>query len=156
MDYADTYLLKDTYGGDGSNYTKDRVITESPNVLVYRSCARNAEHNFYLSGLSSAHGKKNLRLTFNTLLKDMDETRPHERREGRKSAHCIRDMLSKGVGLMLQGTSDVDEVDSGGTQDGVDMAADSEHVGEMTYLWESRRTPIEARWRHRLHQGLHG
>ncbi|KAH9929412.1 uncharacterized protein B0H18DRAFT_1209856, partial [Fomitopsis serialis] len=28
-------FTKDTYGGDGSNYTKDRVITESPNVLVY-------------------------------------------------------------------------------------------------------------------------
>ncbi|KAH9910274.1 uncharacterized protein B0H18DRAFT_886791, partial [Fomitopsis serialis] len=130
-------FTKDTYGGDGSNYTKDRVITESPNVLVYRSCARNAEHNFYLSGLSSAHGKKNLKLTFSALLKNMDETRPHERREGRKSAHCVRDMLSKGVGLMLGGTSDVDDADSTGLgppQDGVDTTVDAADLSLDTAL----------------------
>jgi len=65
-----------------------------------------------------------MKSTFNALLKDMDERGPHERREGRKSAHCIRDMISKGVGLMLSGPSDVDDDEmSGPSQDGVDTTA---------------------------------
>ncbi|KAI0725760.1 hypothetical protein C8Q72DRAFT_756050, partial [Fomitopsis betulina] len=89
-------FTKHTYGGDGSNYTKDHIITESPNVLVYRSCAHNAERNFYLSGLMTAHGKKDMTMTYNALLKDMEETAPHEHQNGRKTTHRIENMLGKG------------------------------------------------------------
>ncbi|KAH9831740.1 uncharacterized protein C8Q71DRAFT_861429 [Rhodofomes roseus] len=124
-------FTKDTYGGDGSNHSKERVITESPNILVYRNCARNAEQNFYLSGLSSAHGEKNLASTFNALLKDMDEIGPHEQCAGQKSAHGIRDMIGQGVGLMLGGTSDVDKSDSLELVEdaGVDRSVDAADLG---------------------------
>ncbi|KAH9917708.1 uncharacterized protein B0H18DRAFT_938256 [Fomitopsis serialis] len=118
-------FTKDTYGGDGSNFTKDRVITESPNVLVYRSCARNAERNFYLCGLSSAHGKKDMTVTYNALLKDMDETAPHEYRAGRKSAYCIPNMLDRGIEMILGGMGDEEDSNMDPAVGGVDSTIDA-------------------------------
>ncbi|EPT02383.1 hypothetical protein FOMPIDRAFT_53849 [Fomitopsis schrenkii] len=118
-------FTKHTYGGDGSNFTKDRIITESPIVHVYQSCVRNAERNFDLSRLTSAHGKKDMGRTYAALLNDLDETAPHERREGRKSAHCIQNMIDKGIGLLLAGIADEGApVDMTHILDGLDSTLD--------------------------------
>ncbi|EPS93387.1 hypothetical protein FOMPIDRAFT_1136238, partial [Fomitopsis schrenkii] len=128
-------FTKDTYGGEGSNFTVKRVIEESPNVLVYRSCIRNAEMNYHLNGLSSAHGKKDMTKTYNVLLKRMEETRPHAYIEGRGSAYAIPDMIDKGqdliqaqaaqainTGVEVDGESSGDGLSDGGVDRNIDTA----------------------------------
>lgn len=129
------FTLQDTYGGEGSNFTVKRVIEESPNVLVYRSCIRNAEMNYHLNGLSSAHGKKDMTKTYNVLLKRMEETRPHAYIEGRGSAYAIPDMIDKGqdliqaqaaqainTGVEVDGESSGDGLSDGGVDRNIDTA----------------------------------
>ena len=110
-------------------------MEESPNVLVYQSCIRNAEINYHLNGLSSAHGKRDMTKTYNVLLKRMEETRPHAYVEGRGSAHMIPDMIDRGQDLMQAQASEAadvrTEVDGGGEMGdttsvgGVDLELDA-------------------------------
>lgn len=63
--------------------------------------------------------------TYAALLNDLDETAPHERREGRKSAHCIQNMIDKGIGLLLAGIADEGApVDMTHILDGLDSTLD--------------------------------
>ncbi|EED84198.1 predicted protein [Postia placenta Mad-698-R] len=93
-------FTKDMYGGDGSNYTKAHILTESPNILVHWNCTRNAEHHYHLNGLSTAHGKKHLTKTFATLAAHMQEHGPHEHHTGCKSEYIIEDMIDKGLTVL--------------------------------------------------------
>ncbi|KZT02766.1 uncharacterized protein LAESUDRAFT_738485 [Laetiporus sulphureus 93-53] len=94
-------FTKDKYGGSGPNYTKDHVISESPNIMVYRSCASNAECNYHLNGLTSAHGKKNITKTFDSILTYMWEHGPNEHKAGCKASYTLRDMIDKGMEALL-------------------------------------------------------
>ena len=109
---------QDTYGGEGSNFTMERVIEESPNVLVYRSCIRNAEINHYLNGLSAAHGKKDMARTYDVLLRRMEEMQPHVYIEGRGSAYSIPDMIDRGQDLMQAQAAGAGVVGAEGDGDG--------------------------------------
>ncbi|KAJ3475461.1 hypothetical protein NLI96_g11820 [Meripilus lineatus] len=93
---------KDVYGGSSSNYSKDRVLLESSIVLVLRNCHSNFERNFKLSGLSTAHAKKDMTATFKELqdyikLHGLNETQP-DRRVKRE----IDDMIATGQSAILQ------------------------------------------------------
>ncbi|KZT00083.1 uncharacterized protein LAESUDRAFT_739738 [Laetiporus sulphureus 93-53] len=70
-------FTKDKYGGEGLNYIKDRIITESLNILVYRSCTRNAERNYHLNGLSSAYGEQDMVKALCVLQAYMQEHQPN-------------------------------------------------------------------------------
>ena len=124
-------LLQDTYGGDGSNYTKSRILVESPNILVYRACARNAERNFHLSGLTSAHGKPNLTQTFEALGRYMQDHKPNEHRAGRTSHYTVQDMIAKGIGILFSvGTeADIDADDPNDESIAGNTRPDSGDVG---------------------------
>lgn len=70
-------------------------------------------------------------MTYNALLKDMEETAPHEHQNGRKTTHRIENMLGKGIQSMLLGAneSEVLEIGSGpGAEGGIDAAIEAEDV----------------------------
>ncbi|TBU50997.1 hypothetical protein BD310DRAFT_792908, partial [Dichomitus squalens] len=83
--------------GEGSNYTKERILLESVLVLIYRNCHANMERNFALPGLSTRHAKKDMRKTFHEILKHMEERGPNEYRARRKSKYIIPDAVGKGA-----------------------------------------------------------
>ncbi|KAI0688584.1 hypothetical protein C8T65DRAFT_520136, partial [Cerioporus squamosus] len=62
-------MTKVTYGGEGSNFTKARIIQESPLVKIFRASHENFEENFALHGLSNKHASKDMRATFEVVLK---------------------------------------------------------------------------------------
>lgn len=84
------------WGGSLSNYTKARVIKESPLVEVYRGCQKKIEQDLHLPGLTSAQAKKNMAKTFATLLRYMDEKHPNEFRAARTASYTVPNMLDKG------------------------------------------------------------
>ncbi|KAL6308380.1 hypothetical protein BKA93DRAFT_815411 [Sparassis latifolia] len=71
-------FIKDIYGGEGSNYTKKRVIEESPLVLIFRNVHSNIERNFRLSSLSYAHAQKDMWKMFCKLGQNMEKDGPNE------------------------------------------------------------------------------
>ncbi|KAI1781638.1 hypothetical protein LXA43DRAFT_881670 [Ganoderma leucocontextum] len=87
---------KFTYGGEGSNYTKARIILESVLVLVYRSSLANLERNFALSGLSHAHAAKDMRETFKVVLDFIRGQKANEFKGGRTVNHSIPDIIMQG------------------------------------------------------------
>ena len=99
------------FGGRGSNYTKARVIEESPLVEIYRSSHHNIERNFNITGLTQRHGPPNLSRTFETLASYFKIHGPNEHYTGRKSAHAIPDMIDRGLNNIETSTSMPEEVD---------------------------------------------
>ncbi|KAF7793203.1 hypothetical protein EIP86_004312 [Pleurotus ostreatoroseus] len=93
--------IKYIYGGEGSNYTKKRILMESPLVLLFRSSHANFERNFQLTGLTTRHAQKNMTEMYSILLKYMTEQGPNEVRTGRKSAASLPDSLSHGASVLL-------------------------------------------------------
>ncbi|OBZ72547.1 hypothetical protein A0H81_07974 [Grifola frondosa] len=108
---------KDMYGGEGPNYTKNRIITESPLVLLFRSAHANIERNFRLSGLTFAHAQKDISQTLKNVLLYLQEAGPNEFKAGRKTAHVIKDMLRIGEAMVeadteAKGNVFEDDIDS--------------------------------------------
>ncbi|KZT63654.1 hypothetical protein DAEQUDRAFT_680002, partial [Daedalea quercina L-15889] len=104
-------LTKDTYGGEGSNYTVQRILTESPNILIYRSCINNAEHNYILNGLTTARGKPDMTTTFTALgLWMATELHPNEFIQGQKCSYTVQDTVAKGFDTLICSMSDNDPV----------------------------------------------
>ncbi|KAJ3473410.1 hypothetical protein NLI96_g13016 [Meripilus lineatus] len=93
---------KDVYGGSSSNYTKDRVLAESSIVLVLRNCHSNFERNFKLTGLSTAHAKKDMTMTFKELQHYIQRNTLHERKLNRRVKREIDDMIATGLSAILQ------------------------------------------------------
>ncbi|EJF63965.1 hypothetical protein DICSQDRAFT_145419 [Dichomitus squalens LYAD-421 SS1] len=93
-------LIKVIYGGEGSNYTKERILLESVLVRIFRNSHANMEQNFALSGLTTRHAKKNMKKTFDDILKRMEERGPNEYRARRKSQYVIPDALMKGAAMI--------------------------------------------------------
>lgn len=118
-------VSQDTYGGEGSNYTINRIITESPNILVYRNCIANAERNYVLNGLTAARGKPDMSTTYRSLgLRMATELHPNEAVSGRKSSYTVQDTISEGVDLMVMemGDSGGDEAVDDGEGSGIETS----------------------------------
>lgn len=105
------HSLQHDFGGRGSNYTKARVIEESPLVEIYRSCHHNIERNFNITGLTKRHSSPNLLKTFEALATYFKTHSPNEHRNGRKSAHTILDMIDRGLNNIEPATDLRDDVD---------------------------------------------
>jgi hypothetical protein len=103
--------LQHDFGGRGSNYTKARVIEESPLVEIYRSCHHNIERNFNTTGLTQRHGPPNLSKTFEVLATYFKTHSPNEHCNGRKSAHTILDMIDRGLNNIEPAADLPDDVD---------------------------------------------
>ncbi|KAI0084796.1 hypothetical protein BDY19DRAFT_987352 [Irpex rosettiformis] len=93
---------KEIYGGEGSNYTKKRILEESPLVLVYRQSHANFERNFHLPGLSTAHAKKDMTLTFQEVLLYIKslEASPNKHHSGRSAKYIVPDVLTRGSSIL--------------------------------------------------------
>ena len=103
--------LQHDFGGRGSNYTKARVIEESPLIEIYQSCHHNIEHNFNITGLTQRHGPPNLLKTFEKLATYFKIHTPNKYHAGRKSAHIIPDMIDHDLNNIESTTDISDDVD---------------------------------------------
>ncbi|OJT02517.1 hypothetical protein TRAPUB_6934 [Trametes pubescens] len=93
--------IKVIYGGEGSNFTKNRVLLESILVLIYRSSHANFERNFKIPGLSSKHAEKDMRATFQHILDEyIKKYRPNEYVAGRGASYTIPDQVVKGAEVL--------------------------------------------------------
>ncbi|KAJ3555332.1 hypothetical protein NM688_g2636 [Phlebia brevispora] len=84
---------KEIYGGEGSNYMRDRILLESPLILILRSSHANFEHNFRLLGLTTRHTKKDMTAAFELLLRYMKQEGPHESKPGRRAGTTLQDAI---------------------------------------------------------------
>jgi hypothetical protein len=91
---------KSIFGGQGSNYTKWRVIEESVLVELYRCCHSNIERNFGLTSLTTRHAPPDLTKTVGKMQTYFDSHAPNQHTAGRKTAYSIPDMLNRGQGLV--------------------------------------------------------
>ncbi|KAJ6578606.1 hypothetical protein B0H10DRAFT_1836287 [Mycena sp. CBHHK59/15] len=94
---------KDTYGGRGSNYTKKRVLEESPLIQIYNQCCGNIERNFLLSSYTSRQATPNMTKTLAKMSDYMQIHGPNETRPGRTTVYMIPDIIDEGQGKMFSG-----------------------------------------------------
>ncbi|KAJ6586746.1 hypothetical protein B0H10DRAFT_1925747 [Mycena sp. CBHHK59/15] len=92
---------KDTYGGQGSNYTKKRVLEESPLIQIYHQCCSNIERNFQLNSFTSRHATPDMTKTLAKMAIYMQQNSPNEHRAGRKTTYSIPDVITQGIGKMM-------------------------------------------------------
>ncbi|KAK7015395.1 hypothetical protein R3P38DRAFT_3321655 [Favolaschia claudopus] len=120
---------KHTFGGSGSNYTKARVIEESTLIKVFHSCHRNIERNFCLTNTTRRHAPPNMTKTFEKMAEYLIANAPNEHRPGRKSSHCVPDMLDKGEHIVynIAGKAAIPD------DDGVDQVVEDEDL-EVEYM----------------------
>ncbi|KAH9847338.1 hypothetical protein C2E23DRAFT_712394, partial [Lenzites betulinus] len=96
-------LIKYFYGGEGSNYTKERILLESVLVLIYRNVHKTMERNFALPGITIAHGQPNMQATFKAVLAAIvaeGEKGPNEYVRGRRAPYVLPDSISDGVSIL--------------------------------------------------------
>ncbi|KAJ6467053.1 hypothetical protein C8R47DRAFT_1179942 [Mycena vitilis] len=101
---------KDTYGGRGSNYTKKRVLEESPLIHIYSQCNDNIERNFRVGSFTSRHGAPDMTKTLAKTTRFMEEHGPNEHRAGRTTTHSVPDIIDLGQGKMQSGDTAVKAV----------------------------------------------
>ncbi|KAH7917503.1 hypothetical protein BV22DRAFT_1026233, partial [Leucogyrophana mollusca] len=102
---------KHTFGGRGSNYTKQRVLEESPLIQVYRSCHANMERNLSLPGPTTKHAEPNLAKTLTKMTTYMRDHKANEFQAGRNSMYSIPDMIDKGQDILYSSETPDDDDD---------------------------------------------
>ncbi|CDO72246.1 hypothetical protein BN946_scf184970.g98 [Trametes cinnabarina] len=121
------------YGGEGSNYTKARIILESVLVAIYRSSHANLERNFYLAGLTHKHASKDMKQTFTVLLEYLKTVVPNEYVAGRRSAYSIPNIFVHGAGIIAAESAcrtETDRVDDGLSREKEAMGEEIDEVEE--------------------------
>ncbi|KDQ56406.1 hypothetical protein JAAARDRAFT_195051 [Jaapia argillacea MUCL 33604] len=102
---------KVVYGGSVSNRTVHRIILESPLVETYRSCIDNIQDNFLLSNRTIAHADTDLTKTLHALGVYMHDHDIHRvLNPGRKVTYLIPNQMSKGLALLNEGATQVDDI----------------------------------------------
>ncbi|KAI0694530.1 hypothetical protein BC835DRAFT_1406425 [Cytidiella melzeri] len=95
-------FIKEMYGGEGSNYTTNCILDKLALVLIYQNSHRVFEQNFLLSGLSYAHGTKNMTATFNDVqqyIQGLEES-PNKYRAGQEAKYEIPNALDRGAAII--------------------------------------------------------
>ncbi|KAI0741659.1 hypothetical protein C8Q80DRAFT_1123500 [Daedaleopsis nitida] len=105
-------FTKVTYGGEGSNNTKKRVILKSILIKIFRNAHANVEQNFVLPGLTNAHGVKDMSRTFALILDYMKTLHANEYQAGRTSCYPIRNVLVEGAAT-IEAESGLGKEDAG-------------------------------------------
>ena len=116
------------FGGQGSNYTKSRVLEESVLIELYCTCHANIERNFGLASLTSRHASPDLTKTFQKMESYFKAHGPNKHKSGRKSAYTIPDMLSKGQGLVYNVAPDSTDFISAGEAEAHGFVVDGEDL----------------------------
>ena len=91
--------IKVNHGGQGSNRSVKRMISESALVGTYRTAHETVEQTL-LTHSTVAHAEPDIRKTIRELRLSLSRCSPHEFTPGRKSKLCIPDMLNKGAELI--------------------------------------------------------
>ncbi|KAI0685844.1 hypothetical protein BC835DRAFT_1408708 [Cytidiella melzeri] len=111
---------KTKYGGVGVNYTERRIIDKSVLIQVFCDLHLTFQRNLALGHLTTRHAEPDMTLTFDALLRYLQDTKPHEIVKGRESTHSIADMKDKGQQLFSTAAapnSDVANDEDGGVDD---------------------------------------
>ncbi|KAF5313897.1 hypothetical protein D9619_013000 [Psilocybe cf. subviscida] len=118
-------FTKVTYGGAGSNYTKERVIRESPLIQIFRSCHENIERNFVVtSTLGRKHAPPDLKLTLKRTTDYMAEKKVNFYSPGRVAVFTVKNALDLGQHLVFN-LGDVPDVDG---EEQIDQAITDEDL----------------------------
>ncbi|KAI0684930.1 hypothetical protein BC835DRAFT_1421798 [Cytidiella melzeri] len=104
------------YGGVGVNYTEKRIIDESVLIQVFRDLHLTFERNLALGHLTTRHAEPDMTLTFEAVLRYLQDVKAHEIVRGRESKHMIPDMKDKGQQLFS--TAAAPDPDSADNEDG--------------------------------------
>lgn len=91
------FTTKGIYGGHGSNNTVDRVIKESVLIQLFRDIITIIEKQFGINPKLTRHGEPNMTATYEELGRLMRESGVFTCKEGRKTAHLIRDAFEDGM-----------------------------------------------------------
>lgn len=93
--------LQDTYGGEGSNYTKKHILQESPLVFMFQDSHQNFEKNFMLMGLSHAHATKDMSSIYQKLMEYTIIEKPNEFIRNRRTTYSIPDKVNDGAAIII-------------------------------------------------------
>ncbi|KAH9847344.1 hypothetical protein C2E23DRAFT_518931 [Lenzites betulinus] len=139
-------LIKYFYGGEGSNYTKERILLESVLVLIYRNVHKTMERNFALPGITIAHGQPNMQATFKAVLAAIvaeGEKGPNEYVRGRRAPYVLPDSISDGVSILkAEGLKKAQTQERGTDQGDVEMG-EAEGDGEQAAEAEDEEAQLE-------------
>lgn len=119
------------FGGSFSNYTKERVIAESPLIEVYHSCHANIERNFQLGGLTTRHTPADMKRTYRVLVEYMEQHATNEYQAGRTTSYPIPDVLNKGLTLLLHAQTQEGGVKGVAREAGQNMVEEEDVVCEL-------------------------
>lgn len=118
------HLNQDKNGGSGSNYTKERVIEESPLTNVYRDAQKKMERELHLPATTSAQAEKNMTKTFRKLLEYTSEKEPNTFKPGRTVRYQVPDVLNKGQSAYAKVKGRLIQVDAEDDFEGIDLELD--------------------------------
>ncbi|KAF4566199.1 hypothetical protein EYR36_011614 [Pleurotus pulmonarius] len=88
---------KAVYGGDGSNFTVERILKESPLIHIYRDAKTTMGENLNVDSLTSSHSYPDMRKTFAEVGKQLEVTSAYVYIAGRTTKLVIEDMVGKGL-----------------------------------------------------------
>lgn len=112
-------FFKETYGGEGPNYTKKRILDESALVMIYRNCHHIFEQNFLLSGLTYSHAAKDMTSMFKEVLDYILTlaTSPNKHLAGRITKYEVPNAIEQGAARIMLETSDSELSNDGNGRD---------------------------------------
>ncbi|GLB39303.1 hypothetical protein LshimejAT787_0604650 [Lyophyllum shimeji] len=93
--------IKRIYGGKFSNHQKERILTESPLIEVYKNTRRQLEKFFCLDHKTTRHSPPKMKLTFARLAAYMQKHETNIHKSGRKTSYMIPDVMGKGMHVMM-------------------------------------------------------
>jgi hypothetical protein len=114
------YYIKVKYGGQGSNRSVKRMISESALVTTYSQAHETIEKTMHLNRLTTGHADPDMRKTFTELRNSLSQCSPHEFTPGRRTKYSIPDMLRKGADLLCKKASGITEGEVGIGTEGAD------------------------------------
>ncbi len=85
------------YGGDGSNYTVEHILKDSPLVQVYRDIKLSMGENLFTMKLSSAHSYPDMTKTYKKITTYLSQMAAHIFTPGRTCKYSTPDPISVGL-----------------------------------------------------------
>ncbi|KIL56656.1 hypothetical protein M378DRAFT_89022 [Amanita muscaria Koide BX008] len=123
------YYIKVKYGGQGSNRSVKRMISESASVGTYSQAHETIEKTMHLNRLTTGHASPDMRKTFTELRNSLSQCSPHVFTPGRRTKYSIPDMLRKGADLLCKKASSRTEAEVGiGTEGADDIHPEFEDI----------------------------
>ncbi|KAF4565704.1 hypothetical protein EYR40_002226 [Pleurotus pulmonarius] len=104
---------KVVYGGEGSNYTVDHILKDSPLVQVYRDIKLSMGENLFTTKLSSAHSYPDMTKTYKKVTDYLWKMAAHTFTAGRSCKYVVPDPMYMGLEAIDMKGLGVDTAESG-------------------------------------------